>query len=127
MPVADETGSTASTEPHPLAPRAKMDLQQALDKKREATLAALTAARDAGGDAQLVETLQQRLRLLRQQSKAVGGTARIHLHAQQLEREQEVRRLRVESHAQATREKAWKLTLQLRQAEAEIARAKGRE
>ena len=33
VPVADEAGSTAGTEPHPLAPRAKMDVQQTLDKK----------------------------------------------------------------------------------------------
>ena len=49
------------------------------------------------------------------------------MHAQQLEREREVRRLRLESHAQAAREKACKLTLQLRQAEVDIATAKGRE
>ena len=90
-------------------------------------MAALQAAQAVGGDAQLVETLQQRLRALSKQSSAVSGPARVHVHAKQLERQAEVKRQRLASLAQETKEKELALTVKLRQAEAEIAKAKGRE
>ena len=114
-------------EAHPMAGKASEALAHSVAKKREATLAALQAAQSMGGDAQLVETLQQRLRSLAKQAVAVGSAARVHLHSKQLERQEEVRRLRVESKAQETKEKELALTVKLRKAEAEIAKAKGKE
>ena len=76
-----------------------------VSRQRDATLAALQAAQAVGGDAQLVETLQQRLRALSKQSSAVSGPARVHVHAKQLERQAEVKRQRLASLAQETEEK----------------------
>jgi hypothetical protein len=80
-----------------------------------------------GGDAQLVETLQQRLRALSKQATSVKSPARIYVHAQQMDRRAEVRRQRLESTEQEAREKELALTVKLRQAEAEIAKARSRE
>ena len=59
---------------------------------------------------QFVETLQQRLRVLSKQGSAVKGEARSHLHARQLERFDEIRRLRQESKTQEPQENKLALT-----------------
>ena len=90
---------------------AARDLAEEALRKRNATLAALDAAQAAGGDEQLIETLQQRLRFLTKQTQAVGTPSRVHLRAKQLERRAEIGRLRLESKAQETKERELALTI----------------
>ena len=107
--------------------RASQTLVIQVKAKTEATMAALQAAQTLGGDAQLVETLQQRLHVLSKERSAACGSARIHLRSKQLERKDEIGRRRQESTTQEARTKELALTVKLRQAEAEVAKARGKE
>ena len=73
------------------------------------------------------DTLRQRLRGLTRQATAMHDESRVRLHALQMERQQAVETLRAESKAQEAAEKELALTVQLRQAEADIAKVRGRE
>ena len=113
--------------PHALAPRARLALEADIEAKRSATIAALEAVVSAGGDPQLEDTLRQRLRGLTRQATAMHDESRVRLRALQMERQQAVETLRAESKAQEAAEKELALTVQLRQAEADIAKVRGRE
>ena len=89
-------------------------------------MAALEAARAAGGDPQLEEQLNNRLRALARNAKSICD-ARVELRSKHLERQKNVQRLRAKS-KQEDKEKAhMQMVLKVKQAEVQIAKAKGKE
>ena len=112
---------------HPLSKQAAKDLAGRASASIAATEAALAAAVAAGGDKGLETSLRERLRMLRKRAATVGAESRIHLHAVQMDRREQVLAQRVESKAREAAAKELALTVKLRQAEAAVAAAKGRE
>ena len=113
--------------PHALAPRARRALETDIETKRSATIAALEAVVSAGGYPQLEDTLRQSLRALTRQATAMHDESRVRLRALQMERQKAVEARRAESKAQDAADKQLALTVKLRQAEADIAKERGRE
>ena len=109
-----------------LTESARKSLTQSAQKKHAVTVAALEAARAAGGDPQLEEQLNNRLRALARNAKSICD-ARVELRAKHLERQKNVQRLRAKS-KQEDKEKAhMQMVLKVKQAEVQIAKAKGKE
>ena len=106
---------------------ARKSLQSEAQRKYDATAAALQAARTVGGDDQLVETLQQRLRTVARQLRASGDKGRVRLRALRQHHQAQVKKLRADSQAQETRERELKLEVKKLASEATVAREKGKE
>ena len=112
---------------HPLSEHGARDLVDKSALLIAATEAALAAALAAGGDKQLEDSLRDRLRMIRKRAATIFEQSRIHLHAVQMDRHQKVLAQRVESKAKEAASKELALTVKLRQAEAAVAVAKGKE
>ena len=106
---------------------ARTTLEAEIQKKYDATHAALEAAQKVGGDDRLEDTLQQRLKSIARQFRAVGCRGRLRVRAQRLKQRALAKKLRAESIAEEKRAKELKLEVKLREAEAKQARERGRE
>jgi hypothetical protein len=103
---------------------ARTSLQSETQQKYDATHAALEAAKTVGGDKQLVDTLQQRLKSLARQFRASGDRGRLRLRVLRLHQKAQAKELRADSVAQENRAKELRLEVKLREAEAVKAREK---
>ena len=102
-------------------------LQSETRRKYDACHAALEAAKTVGGDRQLVDTLQQRLRSIARQLQASGDKGRLRLRVVRLRQKAQAKKLRADSVAEENRAKELRLEVKLREAEAVKAREKGKE
>jgi len=107
--------------------QARTSLQSETQQKYDATHAALEAAKTVGGDKQLVDTLQQRLKSLSRQFRACGDRGRLRIRVLRMHQKTRAKKLRAESVAQENHTKELRLEVKLREAEAVKAREKGRE
>ena len=112
---------------HPMARAARDKELLALQRQRCALEAALQGARRAGGDRYLEETLQARLRAVNKKTAQMGDPTRLHLRAIAMQRDEKVKTARAESKAQEARSQELKLLVELRKAEADIAKTKTKE
>ena len=119
-------GSHIENEDEPTK-HARTSLQSEIQRKYDATYAAIEAAKNVGGDTQLVDTLQQRLRSLARQFRASGDRGRLRLRVMRLHQKELAKKLRADSVAEENRRKELKLEVKLREAEAVKAREKGKE
>ena len=110
-----------------LTKHARTSLQLEAQRKYDATHAALEAAKTVGGDKQLVDTLQERLKSIARQCRASRGRGAVRLRAVRLQQKAQAKKLRAASVAQENRVKELRLEVKLREAEAVKAREKGRE
>lgn len=122
-----EQGAVVPGEAHRLSGLAARELAERATAQLAATQAALDAAVAAGGDKQLETSLRDRVRALKKQASTVGAESRIHLHAVQMERREQIQALRVESKEKEATARELAMTVKLRQVEAVIAAAKGKE
>ena len=106
---------------------ARTSLQSEIQRKYDATHAAIEAAKNVGGDTQVVDTLQQRLKSLARQFRASGDRGRLRLRVMRLHQKELAKKLRADSVAEENRRKELKLEVKLREAEAVKAREKGKE
>ena len=112
---------------HPMAQAAADKDLLALQRQRLALEAALQGARRSGGDRYLEEALQARLRAVNKKSVQLGDPTRLHLRAVAMQRDEQVKTARAESKAQEARARELKLLVELRKAEADMAKAKSKE
>jgi hypothetical protein len=98
-----------------------------LQRQRVTLEAALQETTRLGGDRNLEQTLQTRLRAVNKQCAQLGEATRMQLRAIAMERDEKVKLARAESKAQETRAKELQLLVDLRKSEAEIAKAKSKE
>ena len=106
---------------------ARTSLQSAIDRRHAANVAALEAARAVGGDAQLVQTLSARLRVLSRQQREAGSRGRVRLRAMSMQQKAENSKFRAESVALEDRERKLKLQVKIKTAEVAVAKAKSKE
>ena len=112
---------------HKLIDSSRLSLTERLKKSHRVVLGAIAGARAEGGDAQLEDMLYTRLRALARSAKSIGEDGRVHVHAKNAERHQNVLKTRAKSKQEEKEKKEKEMTLKLRQAELEIAKARSRE
>ena len=120
---ADKAPPRAGETPSP----AVMALRTRIDRSLESAQAALTACIQPGGDRDLADLIAKRVRDLQRQRRLTFDDVRGHLRDEGAKREEALRKRRVEAVASRRKEQELQLTVKLRQAEADIAKACSKE